>query len=84
MNKKQDEKKTLSLFLRHLAEEIDEQRVPDEDLRSIWEMKMRIEGSKSIGDLDEDTVKKYLFMGWWIHENIKPEGVRELQEPGNP
>ena len=84
MNKKQDETKTLSLFLRHLAEEIDNQRVSEEDLRSIWEIKMRIEGSKSLGDLDEDTVKKYLFTGWWIHENIKPEGIRVLKEPGTP
>ena len=70
MNAKQDETKKLSQYLRRLADEIDQGHVSNEELRSISEIRMRIEGSKSLDDLDEDTIKKYLFTGWWIHENV--------------
>ncbi len=71
MNEKHDETKDLSQYLRHIASEIDHGRVSNENLRVISEIRMRIEGSKSLDDLDEETIKKYLFTGWWIHENIR-------------
>ena len=71
MNGKCDETRKLSQYLRHLADEIDENRVSEGELRSIFEIKLRIEGSKSLGELDEETLKKYLFTGWWIHENLQ-------------
>ncbi len=70
MSVKQDETKKLSQYLRCLADEIDQGHVSNEDMRSVSEIRMRIEGSKSLDDLDEDTIKKYLFTGWWIHENV--------------
>ena len=70
MSANQAETKNLSQYLRHLADEMDQGHVTNEDMRSISEIRMRIEGSKSLDDLDEDTIKKYLFTGWWIHENV--------------
>ena len=71
MNGECDETRKLSQYLRHLADEIDENRVSEGELQSIFEIKLRIEGSKSLGELDEETLKKYLFTGWWIHENLQ-------------
>ena len=70
MSEKPVANRELSQYLRQLANKIDADRVSNEDLRTISEIRMRIEGSKSLMELDEETIKKYLFTGWWIHQNI--------------
>ena len=60
-------------FLRKIADSVENKTVDEKSLEILIECYMKYKNSYNLEEKDEEEIKKYLFMGWYIYDIILKE-----------